>query len=416
MATLLLPIARQQALVYSAFLVLYEFLTYIANDMIMPGMLNVVDSFHGREAAIALSLTAYVFGGASLQLILGPLSDRYGRRPVMIFGALFFVVCTSLIACSGSMEQFLWARFFQGMGLCFISVVGYATLQDLFAEMDAIRLMAIMANVAILAPLLGPLLGAVLIYYINWRMIFVIIGVPALFALWGLWRYMPESVGQLRCDGSRIQRVSLAPRVILRNYKQLLSNRSFILGSFALGVIYLPCMAWIGLSPIMLVKVAGLSVKQYGLWQLPVFGAYIVGNLLLHHLTHDHSVKRLIAIGSTIAGVSLVVTYLLPHVINDSFVWLMPGLMMYFLGVGMIGGPLTRFILFATEVSKGTASALMSMLAMSIQATGIEIANIVYSRHDNRRFADYCAGVFVVYAVILLGSAFKNTKKSENIA
>ena len=76
----LINITRKQALIFAAFLVLYEFLTYIANDMIMPGMIKVVESFHGTEAAIASSLTAYVLGGASLQLFLGPLSDRYGRR------------------------------------------------------------------------------------------------------------------------------------------------------------------------------------------------------------------------------------------------------------------------------------------------------------------------------------------------
>ncbi|AHE66658.1 arabinose efflux permease [Legionella oakridgensis ATCC 33761 = DSM 21215] len=89
----LINITRRHAFVFAGFLVLYEFLTYIANDMIMPGMIYVVATFHGPESAVATSLTAYMIGGASLQLFLGPISDRYGRRPVMIFGAsLFFFV------------------------------------------------------------------------------------------------------------------------------------------------------------------------------------------------------------------------------------------------------------------------------------------------------------------------------------
>ena len=116
MAGLLINISRKQAMIYAVFLVLYEFLTYIANDMIMPGMISVVKSFHGPESAIATSLTLYVLGGASLQLFLGPISDRHGRRPVMIFGACLFFLCTVFIAASNSMDQFLMARFFQGMG------------------------------------------------------------------------------------------------------------------------------------------------------------------------------------------------------------------------------------------------------------------------------------------------------------
>nr|WP_232220641.1 MFS transporter [Legionella tunisiensis] len=185
MAQPLINITRKQALVFAAFLVLYEFLTYIANDMIMPGMIKVIESFHGPESAVATSLTAYMLGGASLQLFLGPISDRYGRRPIMLAGALFFFLCTLLIACSNSIDQFLIARFFQGMGLCFIGVIGYATLQEIFAEMDAIRLIAIMANVSIAAPLLGPLLGATFIHFFSWRFIFIIIGIFALVAFWG---------------------------------------------------------------------------------------------------------------------------------------------------------------------------------------------------------------------------------------
>lgn len=172
MAQPLIPITRKQALLFAAFLVLYEFLTYIANDMIMPGMISVVSTFHGEESDIASSLSLYILGGASLQLLLGPLSDAYGRRPVMLTGAFVFLVFTIMIACSGSMQQFLMARFFEGMGLCFISVIGYATLQEIFEEMDAVRLMAMMANISILAPLLGPLAGALFVHYFNWRLMF----------------------------------------------------------------------------------------------------------------------------------------------------------------------------------------------------------------------------------------------------
>ena len=410
MAKLLINIPQKQAFVYAVFLVLYEFLTYIANDMIMPGMIDVVEAFHGPETAVATSLTAYVLGGASLQLFLGPISDRHGRRPVMLFGAFFFFVCTVLIACSNSMDHFLIARFFQGMGLCFIGVIGYATLQEIFAEMDAIRLIAVMANVSILAPLIGPLLGAIFIYYYSWRMLFVLIGALSLVALWGLWRFMPESVGQTKRDGGQIKRVSLSFRVVLLNYKMLLMNRPFILGSMALGLSYLPCMAWIALSPVMLIKNANLTIIQYSFWQIPVFGAYILGNLVLHRMTHRGTVKKMISIGSFATGVGLLVAFVLPIFMGPYFLWLMPGLILYFFGVGILGAPLGRLILFSTHVSKGTASALMSMVSMCIQALGIEWANLMYLSHNNLMFGTYCAMTGFLY-VILLISCLLNHKE-----
>ena len=400
MARLLMNISRKQAFVYAFFLVLYEFLTYISNDMIMPGMINVVASLHAPESAIATSLTAYVFGGASLQLLLGPLSDHFGRRPIMISGVIFFFICTVLISCTTSIDQFLIARFMQGMGLCFISVIGYATLQEIFSEMDAIRLIAIMANVSITAPLLGPLLGAVFISFYSWRFIFVIISILALIAAWGIWRYMPETVGLNNKKHTQSNEL-LSLKKIFSNYKTLFINPRFLLGSIALGILILPCMAWIGLSPIILITAGKLSVMQYALWQLPIFGAYIIGNIGLHKMTHHKTLPQMILIGSSIAVCSLFLVFGLSFYLGSSFVWLMPGMICYFLGAGFIAAPLSRFTLFSTSVSKGTASALLSMIGMSIQAMGIEIANCVYSTHNNGYFAFYCLIVGITYSIFL---------------
>ncbi|KTC85506.1 MFS transporter [Legionella brunensis] len=410
----LINITRKQALIFACFLVLYEFLTYIANDMIMPGMVQVVNSFHGPESAIATSLTAYILGGASLQLFLGPISDSYGRRPVMIFGAIFFFLCTALIACSNSIDQFLLARFFQGMGLCFIAVIGYATLQEIFAEMDAVRLIAIMANAAILAPLIGPLLGAIFVHYFNWRFIFVIIGMFALLALWGLWRFMPEPVGQTKHDGEEIKPISLAPKVVAKNYRDLLLNPAVTFGSVALGLVGLPCIVWIALAPVILIKAAHLSVIEYGFWQIPLFGASIGGNWFLQKLTRKGALRKILLIGSMLVALSLLAVIILPLLISSYFLWLMPGLIVYFFGLGVVAAPLSRLILFATPIGKGTTSAYMSMLGMIIQAGGIEIANYLYATHNNLLFALYCAITGMIYLLFLAGTFYLAKNEAQS--
>jgi MFS transporter, DHA1 family, multidrug/chloramphenicol efflux transport protein len=405
----LIHISKKHALFFAAFLVLYEFLTYIANDMIMPGMIKVVHSFNAPESVVANSLTAYVLGGASLQLLLGPLSDRFGRRPIMLIGVSLFFLCTIFIACSYSIEQFITARFFQGMGLCFIGVIGYATLQEIFAEVDAVKLIAIMANVSVLAPLLGPLLGSVFIHFFNWRWIYVWIAALTLIALVGLWRYMPESVGQIKRDGSKIKRISFSMSEIFGSYKQLITNRQFFFGSLAIGVLTAPCLSWIALSPVILIAKSKLTVIGYALWQLPVFGASILGNWLLHHLSGKLSMKKILWIGSLISSISLATIFFLPLVTNSHFTLLMPGLIGYFLGLGMTSAPLERLILFSTPVTKGITSALMTMILMLIVGLGIEGGNLVYSSHENLYFALYCAIIGVLYMMILF-LAFSFTK------
>lgn len=386
----LIPITRKQALIFAYFFVMYEFLTYIANDMIMPGMIHVVHSFHAPESMVATSLSVYILGGASLQVILGPISDAYGRRPMMLLGAFLFFIFTLFIACSNSMDQFLAARFFQGMGLCFIGVIGYATIQEIFEEMDAIRLISIMANVAILAPLLGPLIGAVVIHYTSWRYIFVIIALGALISLWGLWHYMPEPIGQMKKNGELIHKNKFSINKVFKNYKNLFTNPTFCFGILAVATISIPCVAWIALAPVILIVEAKLTVIQYGLWQVPVFSATILGNWFLHKLTYKYEIKKIVFLGCIIMAVGSIFISLLPSLFGNKYYYLLPGIIIYFFSLSVITAPLNRYCLFVTTVSKGTASALVSLTVMVINAIGVEVANLFYQSHNNLHFSLYC--------------------------
>ncbi|OGV40273.1 MAG: multidrug transporter [Legionellales bacterium RIFCSPHIGHO2_12_FULL_42_9] len=389
----IISISRRRALKFAAFLVLYEFLTYIANDMIMPGMIKVIHAFHAPESAIASSLTAYLLGGSSLQLILGPLSDHYGRRPVMLIGSGLFFCCTIAIAMSNNINQFLIARFFQGMGLCFIGTIGYATIQEIFSEMDAVRLIAVMTSVAIIAPLIGPLLGAILIYYTNWRIIYVLISIFAIIAFWGLKYFMPETV---------TDKLTLSCKTVLYNYRDLLTNITFMSGSMAVAVLTIPCLAWIALAPVILIKVAKLSVISYGIWQIPIFGAAIIGAWILRHMTTKLSLPTIIIIGAACSTISLIITGLIPWwFASTNYIGLLPGLILYFLSMSIIATPLNRLIIFATSVGKGTSSALLSMILMLIQAAGIEIANVIYVSHNNIIFGMYCLLAGILFICIL---------------
>lgn len=114
----------RQALLFPLCLVLYEFSTYIGNDMIQPGMLAVVEQYQAGLDWVPTSMTAYLAGGMFLQWLLGPLSDRIGRRPVMLAGVVWFIVTCLATLLAKNIEQFTFLRFLQGISLCFIGAVG----------------------------------------------------------------------------------------------------------------------------------------------------------------------------------------------------------------------------------------------------------------------------------------------------
>lgn len=412
----LIRVSLKQAHRYAFFLVCYELLVYIANDMIMPGMIKVAESFHAQDEWIARSLTFYVLGGASLQLFLGPISDRWGRRPVMLFGALFFCLCSGVIASSQTMQQFIIARFFQGMGLCFISVVGYATIQEMFAEMEAVRLVALMSNVSVLAPLIGPLLGAVFIQHFSWRYIVVVISFLAFVVYSGLLKTMPETVGASLRTGDIIPRLKISPKTIATNYYRLLTNKAYMLGVLSLGLSSAPCLAWVALSPLILITYGKLSLIQYAFWQIPLFGFSILGSWFLQQMTHYYSLFRLIILGSVVVIVGLLLMLGFSVTGGHTYIAIMPGNMIYFFGLGMVMGPLTRFVLFSTDIPKGTASALMSIFTMSIYGLGITLADFYY-HGNNIHFAAYCGGVGLIYGVLIstLGWCFYAEKISAKL-
>lgn len=117
----------RSALLFPLCLVLYEFSTYIANDMIQPGMLAVVEQYQAGIDWVPTSMTAYLAGGMFLQWLLGPLSDRVGRRPVMLVGVVWFIVTCLATLLAQNIEQFTVLRFYKE--LASVLLVLWAMLQ-----------------------------------------------------------------------------------------------------------------------------------------------------------------------------------------------------------------------------------------------------------------------------------------------
>jgi len=369
----------RQALLFPLCLVLYEFSTYIANDMIQPGMLSVVAEFQVGNEWVPTSMTAYLAGGMFLQWLLGPLSDRIGRRPVMLTGVVWFIVTCLATLLAQSIEQFTLLRFLQGISLCFIGAVGYAAIQESFEEAVCIKITALMANVALIAPLLGPLVGAAWVHVAPWEGMFVLFAALAAISFYGLYRAMPETATRI---GEKLSLQELG-----RDYKAVLKNVRFVAGALAIGFVCLPLLAWIAQSPVIIISGEKLSSYEYGLLQVPIFGALIVGNVVLARLTSRRTVRSLIIMGGWPIVIGLVVAAVATVVSSHAYLWMTAGLSIYAFGIGLANAGLVRLTLFASEISKGTVSAAMGMLQMLIFTVGIEVSKHAFSSGGNGLFS-----------------------------
>ena len=354
----------RQALLFPLCLVLYEFSTYIGNDMIQPGMLAVVEQYNAGIEWVPTSMTAYLAGGMFLQWLLGPLSDRIGRRPVMLTGVVWFIVTCLATLLAQNIEQFTLLRFLQGVSLCFIGAVGYAAIQESFEEAVCIKITALMANVALIAP---------------WEGMFVLFAVLAAVAFFGLHRAMPETATRL---GEKLSLKELG-----RDYKEVLKNGRFVAGALATGFVSLPLLAWIAQSPVIIISGEQLSSYEYGLLQVPIFGALIIGNLVLARLTSRRTVRALIIMGGWPIAAGLVLAAVATVVSSHAYLWMTAGLSVYAFGIGVANAGLVRLTLFASDMSKGTVSAAMGMLQMLIFTVGIEVSKHAYAFGGNGLFS-----------------------------
>lgn len=359
-------------------LVLFEFATYIAHDMIQPGMLQVISDFSASADWVSTSLTAYLCGGILLQWLLGPLSDRLGRRPVLLTGVAFFTLTCFLTVFTQSIEQFILMRFLQGMSLCFIGAVGYAAIQEAFNETLSVKLMALMANITLIAPLLGPLAGAAFIHYAPWKAMFALFSLISALAFWGLWRSMPETAT------GRDGRFSM--RRLLTDYREVLTNQGVVTGSLSIGLVTLPLLAWVAQSPVLLIQDAGMSPLRYGWLQVPVFTGLIIGNIALSKLSGKVNIRTPIWLGIVPITLGLAIAAGSALFMVHAWEWIIGGLSLYALGTGLVNAGLYRLTLFSSPTGKGTVAAALGLITIVVFAVGIEVAKQLYFAWGNGIF------------------------------
>ncbi|MBJ9245448.1 multidrug efflux MFS transporter MdtM [Citrobacter koseri] len=356
---------RATTLFFPMALILYDFAAYLSTDLIQPGIIHVVHDFNADVSLAPASVSLYLAGGMALQWLLGPLSDRIGRRPVLITGALIFTVACAATLLTTSMTQFLVARFIQGTSICFIATVGYVTVQEAFGQTKAIKLMAIITSIVLVAPVIGPLSGAALMHFVHWKALFGIIALMGLIALCGLALAMPETVQRGTAPFS-------IPAV-LRDFRHVFHNRIFLFGAATLSLSYIPLMSWVAVSPVILIDAGGMTTAQFAWAQVPVFGAVIIANMMVAQVVKDPGDPRFIWRAPPIQLVGLAIliagNLLWPHV----WLWSVLGTSLYAFGIGMIFSTLFRFTLFSNTLPKGTVSASLNIVILTVMAVAIEV-------------------------------------------
>ena len=284
---------------FPVFLILYEFCTNMSNDMYLPALPIIAQNFITPIHWVQLTITAWIAGSTTVELFVGPLSDRYGRRPILFGGGALFLISTLGCTLAPSLGFLIGARFLQGISVCTMMIAGYASIHDLYDDRKAVHILVWMGSAAVIAPAIGPVFGGLLLLITGWRMIFFTLFILGAISLVALWFIMPEST-----KTSSSERKSFKIKNIILSYRRIFSNPHFMMSAASFGLLYAGVMGWITTSPYILMKTLHMTPTEFGYMQVPIFGAYIIGAQLVKPLMKRMSSDKLIVLGLSIAALA----------------------------------------------------------------------------------------------------------------
>lgn len=280
---------KKDKLIYAWILAIYEVIAYLSNDTYLPALPDMAKDLNVTHNIAQLSLSFWFIGLAALQLFLGPICDRMGRRPVLLIGALLFIISTIGCALANNISLLLFFRFIQGVSVSSITVAGYATIHDLFDQKEAIHVLAIMLSITVLAPAFGPLLGALILYFGNWRLIFILLSITSIIPVIGLFIKMPETML------NKIHKINLL--AMTKSYINIICNKDFMLTLLAARFLFASMIAWITAGPFLLMNEYEFSIMQFALTQSIIFLCFVIATQFSKKLSKTLNLNNIVIIG-----------------------------------------------------------------------------------------------------------------------
>ena len=237
------------------FITLMNMFIPLSTDLYLPALPTMSTYFHVSSALTNLTLVSFFFFYAVGTLFWGPMSDKYGRKKILLIGTIFYVFASAACAASLNVYMLIAARIVQGIGAGAITAVSMALIKDCFSGKQRETILAIVQSVAGLAPMIAPVLGAILLQFTDWRGSFIVLTVVGLLCLLLAFLYQETLSDEERYEGTVLG--SLGRLVAVGK------NIGFLVPCIIFSLYNLAFMGYIAMSSYIYVDVFGLSEQLY---------------------------------------------------------------------------------------------------------------------------------------------------------
>jgi DHA1 family bicyclomycin/chloramphenicol resistance-like MFS transporter len=394
-------------------------LTALSIDMSLPAMPQLVTTFHASAGAVQLTLSLFLLGFAMGQFICGPLSDRIGRRPVLLAGLMVFALAGLVCGLSRSLAILVAARWMQGLGASVGPIVARAIVRDCFDHRQSADVLSQMTQVMIVAPLLAPLLGGYLLVWSGWPTIFLVLAGSGVLLFLLCWRVLPETLAHLsnqvtRSDTSAQPAQSQPATSWWQGFRQVLSHRSTVRHLLTSCFAYSGMFAYISGSPFVVIDVFHVARQNFAFVFALTALALMVGASLNRKLLAQYAPTSLLRYGvaCVLAGGLLMVMLAWFHL--GGLAGVVGPMMLYMLGQGLVQPNAMASALAPHGRLAGAASSLMG----GLQTAGGALSGYCVAAFYNGTSLSLAATVAVMAALAFVvldhsKSEFQMTDQAE---
>jgi len=348
-------------------LVIASSVSLMSTDMYAPSLPDLTKEFNTTPTLMKLTISLNMLAFGLAQLIYGPLSDRFGRRPVLLGSLAAVVVGCVLCVVSQSIEQLIAARIFLGIAAAAEAVIGLAVIKDLYDEKQQVKALAFLGMVIAIVPAIAPILGGYLHVAFGWESNFLVIAVMAIMAAAVVYTRLPESAIP--------DPQALKPTRIISGYITLLRNADFLAHTLILGMALGLIFVFVTGAPFVLITYLNVPVELFGYHQAGIVVSFFIGSLLASRLADHWPPDRLLGtgIGIVVLGCVVLVALILSGSLGPLSLVFAYSIMTF--GMGPLFAVAPSNALRSIKSQSGSASALLSGLEQSIAAlSGIAVS------------------------------------------
>lgn len=338
----------------------------MAIHMLVPALPLIAADFAIGEARAQQVVSVYLAGLAGGQLVAGPLTDRLGRRPVMLAGLVLYIMGAAAAAFAPETEWLLLARLVQAAGGACGVVTARVMVGDVFGQHRAAGVQATLMTIVLISPAIAPVIGGTIADIFGWRAVFGMLALAGLVALIAAWLRLAET-GVRGHSAAKL-------RNLPADYLRLARNRAFVLTTGALSGASSGLYMFLGAAPFFLVHRYGLSSAEAGLALLVIAASSIAGTRLVVPVerrfsalivgTGSSATGALIALGLALAGIEGIVPLIAP-------------VMLMGLGAGLAGPVAFNAVAFAEDGLAATATSLAGALQMLASGTAMTMLGLL---------------------------------------